>query len=112
MNNPEIEQEILEKLKKLGFKCILGGKRYSGNEEYHNWYMVGLNDTAIFGELEFSANPIWRINWWHKGKYHRDTGFILTSFNRFINHIYDDCIPGFKHKKLDEKLKEINEDFI
>ena len=77
MNNPEIEQEILEKLKKLGFKCILGGKRYSGNEEYHNWYMVGLNDTAIFGELEFSANPIWRINWWNEGKYHRDTGFFI-----------------------------------
>lgn len=111
MNNPEIEQEILEKLKKLGFKCILGGKRYSGNEEYHNWYMVGLNDTAIFGELEFSANPVWRINWWHEGKYHRDTGFILTCFNRFINHIYEDCIPGLKQKKLEEKLQLMNEDF-
>lgn len=112
MNNPEIEQEILEKLKNLGFKCILGGKHYSGNDEYHNWYMVGLNDTAIFGELEFSANPVWRINWWHDGKYHRDTGFILHNFNKFIKHIYDDCLPGFKQKKLAEKLQEINEDFV
>lgn len=74
--------------------------------------MVGLNDTAIFGELEFSANPVWRINWWHDGKYHRDTGFILHNFNKFIKHIYDDCLPGFKQKKLAEKLQEINEDFV
>ena len=111
MNNPEIEKEVLERLTNLGFKCILGGKRYSGNDEYHNWYMVGLNDTTIFGEMEVSANPIWRINWWHEGKYQRDTGFILTSFSKFIRHIYDDCLPGLKHKKLDEKLKDIAEDF-
>lgn len=111
MNNPEIEKEILEKLTKLGFKCILGGKHYSGNESYHNWYMVGLNDTTIFGELEFSANPVWRINWWHEGKYHRDTGFILLNFKKFINHIYDDCIPGLKQKRIEEKLKVMNEDF-
>jgi len=112
MNNPEIEKEVLERLTNLGFKCILGGKRYSGNDEYHNWYMVGLNDTTIFGELEFSANPIWRINWWVEGKYHRDTGFIETNFNKFIKHIYNDCLPGLKHKKIDDKIKELNEDFI
>lgn len=95
-NNPEIEKEILEKLKNLGLKCILGGKRYSGNDEYHNWYMVGLNDTTIFGELEFSNNPTWRINWYHEGKYVRDTGFILLNFNKFLNHIFDDSIPRLK----------------
>ena len=73
--------------------------------------MVGLNDTAIFGELEFSANPVWRINWWHDGKYHRDTGFILLNFKKFITHIYDDCIPGLKQKRIEEKLKVMNEDF-
>ena len=57
-NNPEIEKEILEKLRTMGFKVSLGGQRYSGNEEWHNWYLVGLNDTTIFGELEFSANPV------------------------------------------------------
>ena len=110
--NPEIEKEIVEKLRTLGFKVILGGKRYSGNEEYHNWYMVGLNDTTIFGELEFSANPVWRINWYHEGKYVRDTGFILLNFKKFINHIYHDCLPGLKLKKLDEMIKVIDEDFI
>ena len=111
-NNPEIEKEILEKLRTMGFKVSLGGQRYSGNEEWHNWYLVGLNDTTIFGELEFSANPVWRINWYHEGKYVRDTGFILLNFNKFVKHIYDDCIPGLKHKNLDVKLKEIQEDFI
>ena len=112
MNNPELEQQILEKLRNLGLKCSLGGQRYSGNDEYHNWYMVGLNDTTIFGELEFSANPVWRVNWWHEGKYHRDTGFIHTNFSKFIKHIYQDCIPGYKHKMLAEKLKAIEEDFL
>ena len=111
-NNPEIEKEIVQKLITLGFSCKLGGKRYSGNEEYHNWYLVGLNDSTIFGELEFSANPVWRINWYHEGKYVRDTGFVLTNFKKFLNHIYNDCIPGLKHKNLDDKLKEIQEDFI
>lgn len=112
MNNPEIEHQILEKLKNLGFKCVLGGTRYSGNDEYHNWWTVGLNDSTVFGELEFSNNPVWRINWWHDGKYHRDTGFIEQNFSKFIRHIYEDCIPGYKHKILADKLKDLEQDFI
>lgn len=72
--------------------------------------MVGTND-GPFGELEFSSKPIWRIKWWHKGNIHRDTGYIDKNFQKFIDHIFNDSIPGIKSMKLDEKIKLINSDF-
>ena len=111
-SNPELETKVIKKLTDLGIKCVLGGQRYSGHDLYHNWYMVGLTEADIFGELEFSANPVWRINWWKNGKYHRDTGFIEMNFDKFLTHIFKDSIPGVKHKHLDEKLKKIMEDFV
>lgn len=111
MESPSLEDDILAKLRCMGLKVTLGGRRYSGNDEYHNWYVVGLGGDVVFGELEFSVNPVWRVVWYSEGMFMHDSGFILSNFNTFIRHIEKDCIPGLKSKKMDDSLKDIEEDF-
>ena len=71
----------------------------------------GLSNAIVFGELEFSLNPTWRVSWWLDEKIHRDSGFIEENFRKFIVHIFNDCIPGQKKKELSEKINKINSDF-
>lgn len=105
------EEYILEQLKQNNIWFKLMGRRYSGNDQYHNWYVVGINENKIFGEIEFSKNPIWRLSWYKNGKTHHDTGFVLSNFNKFLKVFITLSIPGSKQKIVDEKLKEIEDEF-
>lgn len=107
----DIEQAILERLKQNNIWFKLMGRRYSGNDQYHNWYIVGMNDKYIFGEMEFSANPTWRLSWYNEGKTWHDSGFLLTSLDKFIKKILKMSIPGVKKKRVDEKKAEFASDF-
>ena len=115
MENNQIEETILEKLKQNYIWFQLKFKRYDGSdnngEHYHNVYVVGRDEEHIFGEIDFCKNPVWRLSWYNDGKVYRDTGFVLINFNKFIKEIKNLSLPGIKKKQVDDKKAEIDNDF-
>lgn len=101
------EQEILDKLNKYHIFYELVAKRYSGNDEYHNFYNIGLSKNIIFGNIDFSENPIWRISWYKDGKYYHDSGFVNSNFDRLLKDFFEKCVVGYKKSVIDQKIKDI-----
>lgn len=115
MEGNQIEETILEKLKQNYIWFKLKQKRYDGfdkdGEHYHNVYYIGRDEEHIFGEIDFSKNPVWRLSWYNEGKVYRDTGYILTNFNKLLKGIKNLSLPGIKKKQVDDKRAEIDKDF-
>lgn len=108
----EQEEMILARLKQNNVWYKLKCQRYSGNDQYHNVYEIGYNENNVFGEIEFSKNPTWRVYWYNDGGIHRDSGYLLTAFDKFHNNIVKKCLPGIKKKLMDERKAELEKDFI
>lgn len=116
MEPDQIEEAIIEKLKQNCIWFQVRGIRYDGTdnkgqEHYHNWYIIGRDEKHIFGELDFSKNPVWRLSWYANGKTHRDSGYILTNFDKLLREIKKLSLPGIKLKQADDKKAEIEKDF-
>ena len=109
--NQEIENDILKILSDTQIFIQKGGIRYSGNDEYHNWYKIGYNENNIFGELDFSKKPTWRVSFYENGRFYYDSGFLLSNIQKLISIILNKCIPGIKKKKIDDKKAEIEKEF-
>ena len=108
----DLENNTIETLSNIGIQCYLAGEKYTYNEEPYNWYKIGINEDTIFGELDFSPNlPIWRVNWWIDGRYHRDTGKLDENFNGLLETILKLSIPGIRNKEIQEKMDAINDMF-
>lgn len=108
----EQEYMILMKLKQNNVWYKLKCQRYSGNDQYHNVFDIGYNENNTFGEIEFSKIPTWRVFWYDNGIVHRDSGYLLTNFEKLIRRIMKNCLPGIKKKMMDERKAEIEKDFI
>lgn len=108
----ETELHFLNILQENHIWYQIGGLRYSGNDEYHNWYKIGYNEKNIIGEIEFSKNPTWRVSYYKNGRTYYDSGFLVSNTQRLINLYNNYCLPGIKLKKIDEKKAEIEKDFM
>jgi hypothetical protein len=116
METNQLEETILSILNQNGIWFKIKGIRYDGvnsegYEQYHNWYIIGRDEEHTFGELDFSKNPVWRLSWYSNGKIHRDSGYILTNFDKLLKEIKKLSLPGIKLKQVDDKKAELEKDF-